>query len=139
MGQVSDALGESLRIAKVPEQSAAIVALTRKYARLLDNSAPNARYRKALTLLAKVMEHYAETTRMSPVDERAFEEMGHTISTALGEHSVASDLGPKFLQALTTLGLAGVAEVPEAVKTGDSAADELQALRAARRAREHGA
>jgi len=142
MGQISTALDASLASAKHPDESAAIVALTRKYARLLDQAAPNAKYRKALTLLAKVVEHYADTARMTLVDERALEDMATTITVALGEHSVASDLGPKFLQALTSLGLAGAVAVPAAsgeVKTGDSAADELEALRAARRAREHGA
>lgn len=139
MGQISDALAESLKIAKVPDESAAIVALTRKYARLLDQAAPNAKYRKALALLAKVVDHYANTMRMTPVDERTLEDMAHTITVALGEHSVASDLGPKFLQAMTTLGLAGAATISEVVKTGDSAADELAALRQERRAREHGA
>ena len=141
MGQVSDALAESLKITKVPPESAAIVALTRKYARLLDQAAPNAKYRRAMRLLERIVDHYASTVRMTPVDERALEEASNTIIVALGEHSVASDLGPKFLAALIALGLAGAVAVPAGggqgdTATGDPAEDELARQREARAARE---
>lgn len=137
MGQITDALAESLKIGKVPPASAATVALSRKYARLLDNAAPNARYRRALALLGKVFEHYEETVRLTPVDQRALEEAENMITVALGEHSVASDIGPKFLAALQTLGLT----LPSTGTGGGTidnggADDELAALRQERRDRE---
>jgi len=140
MGQIADALGESLAKSRIPDGSAATVALLRKYARLLDAAAPNAKYRRAITLLAKVVDHYQMTMRLSPLDERALEDMSNTIIVALGEHSVASDIGPKFLAALGALGLsipAAASPGAGAGVTSGSADDELARLRQERRDREH--
>lgn len=140
MDGIESALEASLKISKVPRESAAIVALTRKYARLLDAPAAAAKYRKPLALLETIAAYYLDAQRLSPVDRRAVEDAVHTITTALGEHSVASDLGPKLLAALTSLGMTlpatGDGTVPSG---GGTATDDLEQLRRQRRDRERGA
>jgi hypothetical protein len=81
------------------------VALARRYAALLDEPAPRQSYRKALGMLSRMAEHCRTTMHLTPLDARALDEAVETITTALGEHSVASDLGPKFLAVLQALGL----------------------------------
>lgn len=74
------------------DRDAATAELARTYASLMDDAAPAAKYAKAIAWLE----------RLDDEDETA---AGHvdTIRTALAEHSVASDLGPKLLAALEAL------------------------------------
>lgn len=142
LSRIGPALEAALRGAQIDcgeGKAAGSVALARRYAGLLDRAVPAGRYRKPLALLAKVVESYRNTVRLTPVDERALDDMLHTITDALGEHSVASDLGPKLLAVLTALNLtlagtgkgtdgnAGAAGIP-----GAGAMDELTARRATR-------
>ncbi len=99
------ALEDALKVAPRPPELAAAVALARRYARLLDAAAVDRKYVKALKVVVKALDHYVLTTRLTPVEERAVEEAGITVATALAEHSVASDLGPKFLAALAALNM----------------------------------
>jgi hypothetical protein len=76
----------------VEARDAATAEIARMYARLIDNAAPAAKYRKALDWLAQVRTD----------DEKADEHMA-VIAVALAQHSVASDLGPKLLAVLDAL------------------------------------
>jgi hypothetical protein len=80
-------------------QDGAAEALALTYAMLIDNAAPAARYRKALRHVAAAVRAY----RGDGADDAA---AGlEVLETALGAHTVASDLGPKLLAALGTLGM----------------------------------
>lgn len=112
------ALERALDGAQVPVQSAAAVELARRYARLLDEPAVAAKYRQPLNMLRKAFAHFAETINMTPTEAKSLEMAEITIVTALGEHSVASDLGPKLLAALTALNMTLPVTKP-AEKTGE--------------------
>jgi len=103
---MSDALEQALDQAELPERSAAAVALARRYARLLDEPTPAGKYRIPINHMRKVFADFRATTNMTPTEKRGLEQAEETILTALAEHSVASDLGPKFLQVLTALNMA---------------------------------
>ena len=105
LSAIGPALEEALRAAQREPRLAATVALARRYARLLDEAAADRKYRKPLKILQAMADHYQATVRLTPTDERALEEAVVLITTALGEHSVASDLGPKLLAALTALNM----------------------------------
>lgn len=101
--------------------------LAQGYADLIDHAAPSAKYRKALAALRRAVD--------SSDDEDVFEAF-ETVQVALAEHSVASDLGPKLLAVLTSLGLttAGRGAAKDAGGKHDdrSPIDEIRARRAAR-------
>lgn len=101
------ALNEALNSAAVPPQSVAALALARRYTELLDHAVAADKYAKHLGLLAHVVEDYRHNhPRLLPTDRRNLDEMERVITSALAEHSVASDLGPKLLAALSALNLA---------------------------------
>jgi hypothetical protein len=102
---IAEALEGALTSANVPAQSAGAVALARRYARLLDEPAVNAKYRTPLDHLQKVFRHYRATVRLTPTEERGLDSAEATLTVALGEHSVASDLGPKLASILKELNL----------------------------------
>ena len=123
LGQLNEGLGAvELEVKDRPT-----AALARYYAELLDNAAPAAKYEKALSWLAG---------GASQEDPKA-DDYTRVITTALNEHSTASDLGPKLLAALTALGMtpaaAGVA-IPKPGAVPQSPLDELRQKRADRRA-----
>lgn len=101
----------------------AIVHLARHYARLLDNAAPAGKYAKAVAWIERL-----DCTA-------AQEQLRLTVLVALAEHSVASDLGPKYLAVLDALGmtplararLAGKVQAP--AEAHKSPLDELAARR----------
>lgn len=95
-GPQERALARALKTAPVKPEDAATAALARRYARLLDEAAPAARYVKAVGWLARL--------RLDDDDDEGARHV-ETIRTALAEHSVASDLGPKLLAALGALGM----------------------------------
>jgi hypothetical protein len=100
MVSMRESVEEALRArAGADARDAAAERLAAHYAELIDEAAPAAKYRKGLTLLARAVRLYQ--------GEDAFDiqEALETITIALGEHSVTSDLGPKLLAALTSLGL----------------------------------
>lgn len=112
---------------------AAASALARHYAELLDHAAPDRAYVKALRLLQPAMERYADD--LDPPAVREFLEAWERVSTALAEHSVASDLGPKLLAALDKLGLtlaaskSAPAPPPAPEQAGQDSAAVLHLLR----------
>jgi len=127
------ALDEALTCANVPRASGATLALVRRYAELLDEAVAAERYAKHLGLLVHVVQDYRENhPRLLPTDRKNLDEMERVITSALAEHSVASDLGPKLLAALTALNLTlpatGTGAKPEAVR--DKPVEPLDAERA---------
>jgi hypothetical protein len=112
---------------KTDPRDKAAERLALHYAGLIDQAAPAARYRKWLATLSQAAAHTDD-----PDAEEAFEQ----IATALAEHSVASDLGPKLLAVLTSLGLTTAGRGAAKDAGGKSAAasplDEIRARRAAR-------
>lgn len=137
-GPITLALRRALRNAAVDARDEAGVFLARRYAQLLDDSAPAAKYARALETLRTATAGGDEDVR------RAF----LVVSTALAAHSVASDLGPKLKDLLGALGLtpagrksakAAVDVPPPAVDTQPTprGADELERLRRERAARQH--
>lgn len=107
----------------VEKRDAATAELALTYARLIDNAAPAAKYRKALAWLA----------RIDSDDEKA-DEYAALIATALAEHTVASDLGPKLLAVMESLEMSPRART--AAKKGSAhdqpSANPLDQLAAAR-------
>ena len=79
-------------------QDAGAEALALSYAGLMDEAAPAGKYRKALAVLRR-------TVAGVPTEEDDPDEAFALIETALAQHSVASDLGPKLLAVLSGLGL----------------------------------
>lgn len=118
-----------------PEDAGAI-ELCRRYADLLDAATPRSTYVRHL----RAIETALDASGASAEAHESFQR----IADALGQHSVASDLGPKLLAALTALGLtlAGRRTVPaEGGGPGVGAgASEFEQRRArARERRERGA
>lgn len=121
---VARAVAAALRAVTVRPEDAGAVALARRYAGLLDEAAPKARYVSALRRLRSYVD---------PGDEQAMAAY-QTVADALAEHSVASDLGPKLLAVLTALGMTPGAKGGEA--GGAAVAARLDEF-TARRARKH--
>lgn len=80
------------------KRDAGASALARRYAALIDDATPTATYARHLRGLRAALDLSDEAT------EAAAEHL-IKIEEALSAHSVMSDLGPKLLAALTSLGL----------------------------------
>jgi hypothetical protein len=126
------AVAAALRSAKPPASDKAAVELAKRYAALLDDAAVNATYVKPLRELRA-----AVALAGTPAAQDALVKL----ETALSAHSVASDLGPKLLAALTALGLTAAGR--GGVKGGGSGvgavAGKLDELRERRERRRRGA
>lgn len=124
LGPMSKALDEALKTAPVLPRDAAAVKLARRYAELIDNAAPAAKYRAPLRILYAALPVGAPP----PVTE-AYDK----IKEALAEHSVASDLGPKLLAVLASLGMTAAGRTAKGgAADGPRVPDELAKLRAER-------
>lgn len=126
---MSRAVGSAIRSTKIDPKDAGAIALVKRYAELIDNAAPAAKYRKALRLLGRAAALYADE------DAEQVAEAFETVQVALAEHTVASDLGPKLLAALTALGLTVGAKggaTTDGRPASASVKDELKARRATR-------
>jgi hypothetical protein len=127
---MSLAVATAVKSATIDRKHAGAVALAKRYAALIDEAAPAAKYRKPLERLARAVALYHDE------DDEQVAEAFETIRTALSEHSVASDLGPKLLAALAALGLTIGAKGGAATDGGAtpraSVRDELRARRATR-------
>lgn len=128
MATLAYSVRQAVKAAGGDPRDQATVALALRYAALIDNAAPAAKYAAALRWLARV-----------PVDDPAAEGLREIIVVALSAHTVASDLGPKLLAALDALILSPRARaaakkaVSDAKPTG-SPLDQLAERRAGRRA-----
>jgi hypothetical protein len=134
------AVAAALRANKPEHRDAGAVQLAREYAGLIDNATIAAKYRPHINGLRLALDELAMLDPLGGAD-KAIEAL-EKIADALGEHSVASDLGPKLLATLTALGLTPAGRGAKGGQNGAPAAnplDELKARRASRasRAREH--
>lgn len=142
-GTLSIAVGKALRASDVDPLDAGAAALARRYAGLIDDAVPAAKYGKHLRAMEQAL---AMLTVLEPLAGAQATESFEKIAEALSAHSVASDLGPKLLATLTALGLtaAGRGAVapakggPASVPAVASKLDELRERRA-RRAGQHDA
>jgi hypothetical protein len=92
-GPAQKALRASLRGWTPSDRDGAAIALARRYAILLDAAALPASYRPALDRIARVVTAKADVNAVAKIRD------------ALAAHTVASDLGPKYLACLVQLGL----------------------------------
>jgi len=132
-GPMTRALGSALRAAKPGPADKATSELARRYATLIDDAQPAARYIRHLDGLRAALDMLATLDPPAAADAEAhFAKLTEALST----HSVMSDLGPKLLAALTALAMTPAAR--DAVAGGQNGApnagklDELRRRRAAR-------
>lgn len=104
MGPQSQALAAALaRAPAATVQDGAAVELARRYAELLDAPVLPAKFRDAIDDLEALIESARENRLVRTAEEA--DNALYKIKVALSEHTVASDLGPKYLAALTALGM----------------------------------
>ena len=103
--RILPALRASLADAKLAEGGldAGAVALSVRYAELLDDAKAAEKFTKALRLCGEAVSSYADELPITAAEQLM--SAWDRITAALAEHSVASDLGPKLLASLTALGL----------------------------------
>lgn len=77
--------------------------LARHYASLIDNAAPSRSYAKSIRVIGEFIA--TQSALLPPPEERELLSEWDKVSSALAEHSVASDLGPKLLAAMAKLEL----------------------------------
>lgn len=119
-GPVRRALLASLRAVTVDPRDGATVALAKRLASLIDESAPLSSYTEPLLTLERLVRAEGDAEQ-----QRAF----RRLRDALGQHSVASDLGPKYLAALTALGLTPAARGAKGGAGGASGGSKLDELK----------
>lgn len=119
-GRMARALSASLKTAPTLPRDTSAVALAKRYAALIDEAAPAAKYREPLRVLR----------RLVPADDPAAVAAFEKLVDALGEHSVASDLGPKLLAVLNALGMTAAGRSAKGgAPDGPRVPDQLAALR----------
>lgn len=95
------ALTAALKDLTISKRDGAAVELAKRYAQLLDAPGVPAKYRDPLAHLAAAVKYASANGWDGDQAETALEK----IQTALSDQTVASDLGPKYLAALTSLGM----------------------------------
>lgn len=116
---MAKALAEALKTAPTLPRDKSAVALAKRYAELIDNAQYAAKYRAPLRMLRSAL----------PPDPRLLDAY-EKVADALAEHSVASDLGPKLLAVLTSLGMTAAGRSAKGgAADGPRVPDELAALR----------
>lgn len=95
-GPMVRAVAAGLREADLKPEDAGAKALARRYAALIDDAVPAAKYTEALQVLRRAVDECSDPTAGKHLEK---------IEAALAAHSVASDLGPKLLAVLTALGM----------------------------------
>lgn len=96
------AVASALAAAVPAKTDAGAAALCRRYAQLIDNAEPAARYAESIASVDAALETLAV---IDPLVGSDYAKHWQKITEALAEHTVASDLGPKLLAALSALGL----------------------------------
>lgn len=151
-GPMERAVTGALAAARVRPEDRGTAELAKRYAALIDDARPASKYRAPLRQLGRALDMLAASEPLA-----AFEasEALEKIMDALSAHSVASDLGPKLLAALTALGLtpaavraAGATQPPGGgqgdgadsapVQLPESQFERARRERAEQRARQHG-
>lgn len=127
-GPQSRAFDAALSNLTIEARDKAAVELARRYSRLIDESAPASKYREPLLMISQAL----------PKDE-PIELAFRKIVDALAEHSVMSDLGPKLLAVLTSLGMTPAGRKTKIADDGEQRpkgpADDLRAKREQREQR----
>ncbi len=123
-GPIRRALLAALRAAKSDPRDEATVALAKRLASLIDEATPLSTYTESLEHLERLVRSEGDADQ-----KRAF----RRVRDALGQHSVASDLGPKYLAALSALGLTPAARGVKAGAPVAKAPTKLDELRDRRR------
>ena len=102
----------SLAALDVQQIDAAAASLAVRYAELMDEAAAAQKYAKAIRVISRFIDWNIDS--MPQQTRRDVLEGWDRITAALAQHTVASDLGPKLLAALTSLQLtpAGRAAAP---------------------------
>lgn len=123
------ALQRALAEANAGELDAGNVALAMRYAQLLDDAALADKYRRPVERLDEVIGE--AVLRMPTTAADQVTNAWSKLRSALAEHSVASDLGPKYLAALTALGLTPASRSAKPAPGGEAATLQtpLQLLR----------
>lgn len=104
-GALTEQVSASLSEAQLAGLDAATARLARHYAELIDNAAPSRSYATAIRVLGNFIDGaLSSIPEESPIYTQVSGAWDR-VSSALAEHSVASDLGPKLLAALQQLGL----------------------------------
>lgn len=105
---LAEALAEAEQI-KVMDRATRALAI--RYAELLDDAAIAEKYARAVRMVGDAVtiqsEHMGETAANQLLTAWT------RIESALAEHTVASDLGPKLLAALTSLNMTPAARTPK--------------------------
>lgn len=127
---MSPAVAAALAARKEPDpRDGAAAALALTYAGLIDQAAPAGKYRRPLEVLQRAVSGLA-------LEEDDPFEAFQVIATALAEHTVASDLGPKLMQTLAGLGLTTASRGEQRgegkTRAPSNPLDELKAKRAER-------
>lgn len=132
----SEALAAALEAVTVDDRDQAAVQLAKRYAELLDEPGVPAKYRDQLRQISAVI-NFADNAGFDI--DRASIAMEKIVS-ALSEQTVASDLGPKYLAVLTSLGMtpAGRNEKGGQKNGPANPLDELERQREIREARLRG-
>jgi hypothetical protein len=112
-GVLAAELAAALAAAKVEQRDRGTERLARHYAELIDNAAPSRSYAKSIRVLGTFIEDNADILGHGSPRERELMEAWDKASSALAEHSVASDLGPKLLAAMIALQLTPASRVPK--------------------------
>lgn len=98
----------------VPTDGAAR-SLALRYALLMDDAQAADKYTKALRLCGEAIASRADDMPITAGEQLM--SAWDKLSSALAEHSVASDLGPKLLAALTALGMTPAGRAQKAAPT----------------------
>ena len=93
------------------KRAAGAAALAVRYAELMDEAAVAAKYTRAMQLIGRFIDW--NKGDMIQAERVELESAWQRISSALAEHTVASDLGPKLLAALDRLELTPASQPKE--------------------------
>jgi hypothetical protein len=131
---LAESVSKSIESAGITERDKGVATLALQYAQLIDEAVYAQKYRKMMRLVMRAVDRY------DGEDSEEVAEAYGALAAALSQHSVSSDLGPKLLASLTSLGLTPAARSDTGKATPNVSAaagkrDELQARRADRQRR----
>lgn len=126
MADLLPAVRAALAAASTKPEDAGARALAERYAALLDDAEPS---KTLATAIRHVGTFLADNLGDTTPQERQVATAWDAISSALAEHSVVSDLGPKLLATLTALGATLAGRKERGASTSAPGASPLQAAR----------
>ncbi len=116
--RILPAVQSSLAEAKGEKRDAGVEALAIRYAELLDQAAVERQYVKAVEMISGAVLSYADGMSQTAGDQMRSALV--KVTSALAEHTTASDLGPKLLAAMTALNLTPAARAKPTEKGSGS-------------------